>query len=256
MIKKKELLKTEIQFTQKQLKSLPAGELICSRNGKYYKWFHAKKEGYDYIPKRHRVFAEELALKKYLELHLEDCIKELKAVEQFLKKSVGDNSQAIKLLSDHSEIHNLLKSYLAPLSEELSNWQNEQYEKSSLHPEQLIHTTLSGNIVRSKSEALIDMNLYFHKLPFRYENPLEISGNIVYPDFTIRHPKTGDYYYWEHFGLMDNMEYRKKVGFKLQNYSWVGILPGVNLITTYEDSENPLPVQMIEKNIRHYFGDV
>ena len=86
----------------------------------------------------------------------------------------------------------------------------------------------------SKSEALIDMALFSHLIPFRYECELSLGTHILYPDFTIRHPKTDDIYYWEHFGLMDNPSYCQNVSFKLQQYSLNGIIPSIQLITTYE----------------------
>lgn len=121
------------------------------------------------------------------------------------------------------------------------------------HPEQLSIKTSSGHFVRSKSEALIDMALFSHRIPFRYECALTLGNNTFYPDFTIRHPKTGDTYYWEHFGLMDNSSYCRNVSLKLQQYSLNGIIPSIHLITTYETGEQPLNSELIEKIIDHYF---
>ena len=74
-----------------------------------------------------------------------------------------------------------------------------------------------------------------------------------YPDFTIRHPKTGEIIYWEHFGLMDDPSYYQKTFSKLQLYASYGIIPSINLITTYETQEHPLSADIVEKIVKHYF---
>ena len=57
--------------------------------------------------------------------------------------------------------------------------------------------------MRSKSEAMIAMSLYVQKIPYRYECELKLGSITLFPDFTIRHPETGEIFYWEHFGMMD-----------------------------------------------------
>ena len=76
-----------------------------------------------------------------------------------------------------------------------------------------------------------------------------------YPDFTIMHPKTGKLLYWEHFGLMDAPEYRDKAFRKLRIYADHGILPGINLITTYETRSHPLTYAEIDHQIQHLLDD-
>jgi len=68
---------------------------------------------------------------------------------------------------------------------------------------------------RYKSEVFIDMALFTNNIPFRYECALELGHSTLYPDFTIRHPKTGEICYWEHFGLMDDPSYRNYQGILL-----------------------------------------
>lgn len=140
-----------------------------------------------------------------------------------------------------------------PISKELQLWQNEAYTKNPHHPEQLCIKTFSGNIVRSKSEAFIDMVLFQNHIPFRYECALQLGKLTLYPDFTIRHPTTGSIYYWEHFGLMDDTSYRKKTIHKLNTYIQNEIIPSINLITTYETQEHPLSPSTVESIIDSYF---
>lgn len=127
------------------------------------------------------------------------------------------------------------------------------YETNHKYPELCIHKSISGNKVRSKSEALIDMLLYTHKIPFRYECALHLGETTLFPDFTLRHPVTGEIYYWEHFGKMDNPKYAQNVISKLRLYISTGILPGIHLITTYETSTKPLTSDTIERIIHEFF---
>ena len=129
---------------------------------------------------------------------------------------------------------------------------NAPYEQSNKHPDHLIHKTNSDYCVRSKSEALIDMILRKYKIPFRYECALEIDGFIMYPDFTLRHPHTGETFYWEHFGMMDDISYTRNAYNKLQIYASRGIIPSVNLIATFETKQNPLDIGTIEQVIENY----
>ena len=192
-------------------------------------------------------------MKKYLSLQLKNLLHEKTALDFYLRHHDSNAYQAEQSLVNSLEYKDLLSPVFTPLSEELQNWMNESYEKNDKHPENLIHHTYSGNYVRSKSEALIDMFLHKNKIPFRYECALRMNEVLLFPDFTIRHPKTGDTYYWEHFGMMDNPAYVKNVLSKLQCYISDGIIPSIQLITTYETKENPLVPETVEKTVEHYF---
>ena len=97
------------------------------------------------------------------------------------------------------------------------------------------------------------MFLYKNKIPFRYECLLQIGSISVFPDFTIRHPNTGNIFYWEHFGMIDNSEYCKNMLSKLQFYISNGIIPTIHLITTFETKDNPLSATTVEKIVEEYF---
>ena len=141
-------------------------------------------------------------------------------------------SPKAELLLKHPEYKALLSPNFRLLSEELSDWMDTPYERNPHHPEHLLHKSSSGNLVRSKSESIIDMLLYINIIPFRYECALQLDEMTLFPDFTIRHPKTGDVYYWEHFGLMDNPVYSQNVCSKLQLYATHNIFPSNGHIAT------------------------
>ena len=242
----------QINSLKKKLQELPAGKLICSKNQSRYKWYQSDGHSKTYIPKANRKLAEDLAAKKYLSLSLEDLEKERRAIQFYLDHH-APTGKAEKLLSESSEYQNLLTPYFTPLNQELADWMNSPYEHNPYHTEHVNHDSLSGNTLRSKAESMIDMLLYIHRIPFRYESPLQLKDKIIYPDFTIRHPQTGEFYYWEHFGMMDDPTYSKSAYLKLQQYNACGIVPSIQLITTYETSEHPLSTEQIQKIIEYYF---
>ena len=245
-------LDKQISQLQEQLQKFPNGKLICSRNGNRYKWYQSNGHQISYIRKKDHSLAEQLAIKKYLSYTLEDLISEKRAIQFYLAHHRTDVKKVESLLS-HPEFKRLLFPYFTPLSQELSEWMYATYPKNSKYPEQLIHKSSSGNLVRSKSEAMIDMLLHTNNLPFRYESLLQLDEITIFPDFTIRHPKTGEFFYWEHFGMMDNPSYSKKVSSKLDLYISHGIIPSIQLITTYETKDHPLSSETILQLIQQYF---
>lgn len=251
MLTKYHQLETQILDIQKQIENLPDGELSCAVNGNYYKWYQYIKPDTIYIPKDNRTLAKQLAYKKYLRALLEDLSHEKIAIRFYLKHHKPD-LKAPKILMK-PEYQRLLSDEFQPLSHDMSEWMHAPYERNTSHPEHLLHKCISGNLVRSKSESIIDMLLHINKIPFRYECALHLDNTTLYPDFTIRHPQTEEFYYWEHFGLMDNPIYAQNSFSKLQLYISHGIVPGSNLITTFETSDNPLDFQTVERIINLYF---
>lgn len=246
-------IETKIANLQSQIPQLPEGKLISTRSGKYSKWVISDGHKQTYLPKDQRPLAEKLAFKKYLLLQLDNLLHEKRAIDFYLKHHDLNAYQKEQSFINSQEYKELLSANFTPLSQELDNWMHAAYEKNNQYPEKLFHKTLSGNRVRSKSESWIASTLYKNKIPFRYECRLQLGDSFVYPDFTIRHPITGELFYWEHFGMMDNPVYSAKTFSKLQLYTSHGIIPTIHLITTFETKENPLSQEMVEKLVEHYF---
>lgn len=227
--------------------------MICSGKEPNCKWFQSDGHNKIYIPKKERTLAEKLAIKKYLLFLIEDLEKELKAINVYLKYYSESKGKAETLLTESSEFKNLLSPYFSPLSEQLDDWMKSPYEHNLKYPEHLVHKISADEFVRSKSEAMIGKILRTNHIPFRYENKLILNDIVLYPDFTIRHPKTGEYFYWEHFGRMDDTAYVKNVYTKLQLYTANQIYPSIQLITTYETKNEPLTFEMVEMLVNYYF---
>lgn len=247
-----ERLSQEINLLTTELKHLPPGKLIITKYQSRFKWYINNGAGLTYLPKAQKALAESLAKRKYLSLRLQELIHEKNAISLYLRHHSNDPNPSDELLNN-IPYHNLLSPYFEAFPETLKDWSTQPYQHNPAYPEQLIHISSSGNIVRSKSEAFIDNALYRSKIPFRYECALELNDITLYPDFTILHPETKKIIYWEHFGLMDNPSYFKNVFSKLQLYSSNNIIPTIDLITTYETKSHPLSMELVDRIINHYF---
>lgn len=246
-------IEKEIQTLYNQIEMLPSGMLLCKTSGKYTKWYTKNNEKLIYLKKNQRSLAEQLAIKKYLTLLLNDLLYEEKSLELYLSHHNTNTPRANQLLNQTSAYLELLDPHFKPFSIKVLEWINSTYEHNTKHPEHLIHKSLSGNTVRSKSETIIDMALFINKIPYRYECALYLDHLTFFPDFMIYHPLSSKIYYWEHFGMMDNPMYSKDVYNKLQVYNNHGYIPSINLITTFETKANPLTSDAVEKIIQHYF---
>lgn len=106
--------------------------------------------------------------------------------------------------------------------------------------ENLIHRTLQGEMVRSKSEVIIANRLFELKVEYAYEQPLIINETKRYPDFTIEDAESGRIFYWEHCGMLHVPSYKARWEKKLQWYKENGILP-------YEEGEGENGILIITR---------
>ena len=128
-------------------------------------------------------------------------------------------------------------------------WGNQDYPESMYHSEMKNKMTSNGTYVRSKSELLIYESLLNNGIPMHYDEEQIVNGIFIVPDFTFMDSR-GDLFYWEYFGMMDDSVYAKRNLKKLSDYYDAGIIPGDNLITTFDksDSINMAMIQAIINN--------
>ena len=243
----------EIEELENKISKLPDGKLVITKYKKYTKWYVSDGKELTYIPKKDKALAKKLALKKFFLIRLENKKQELYAIEQYLNAHDSESHSREQAYLNRSEIKELLPIKNPNLTEKLNEWMTESYIKNEFCPEHLIHDTSSGVKVRSKSEVLIEMVLSKYNIPFRYECQLILGEHVFYPDFTIMHPKTGKIYYWEHNGMMDDQAYSKHAFKKIQHYISYGVMPGEQLITTYENRNHPLSIEVVERIVREMF---
>ena len=85
ILKEKMRLEKQVNDLQSQIEELPVGKLICASNRKWQKWYVSDGHTSTYLPKKERVTAEKLALKKYLLQQLENATHELQAIQLYLQ---------------------------------------------------------------------------------------------------------------------------------------------------------------------------
>lgn len=254
LLREKQRLEQMIDFVEKKLPELPDGQLNCAgtvENPKAYQYVNAAKH---YIPKDNTPLIKNLAIKKYFTAQLSDFRRKLKGIRYYLKTNDPALDKAPKLLQKESRYCEFIAPLFRPKAQDLAAWAEEAYPKYTKYPGQLKHETVKGLKVRSKAEAMIAMQLWEHRIPFRYEEEISL-GATVHPDFTLRHPTTGDTVYWEHFGRADDPNYRNNALQKLQRYSDYGIFPPDRLIVTWETTAHPLLLSEIQWHIQQFLSD-
>lgn len=114
------------------------------------------------------------------------------------------------------------------------------------------HETISGIYVRSKSEVIIANTLTSYGIPFSYEERFPVltsDGKKIYPDFKIKCPDAFRII-WEHWGMLQNLDYCKNQMQKLHTYNNEGYVLGKNLIITADDNNGGCNAQLIDQIVR------
>ena len=116
------------------------------------------------------------------------------------------------------------------------------------HPENLIHRTERGDMVRSKSEAIIANTLNNLGIDYRYEYPIEgrMRLGIRRPDFVIFDVSKKPLL-WEHLGMLNDPDYQARWKSKLEWYEMNGFSTGVDLFITRDEANGGLDSQRIRK---------
>ncbi len=109
-----------------------------------------------------------------------------------------------------------------------------------------IYQTLSGDMVRSKSEVIIANILFERGIPFEYEKCLSVDGKSYSPDFSIT--RNGCTLFWEHLGLLEQDDYNNDWNEKRAMYE--AHFPD-QLITTVESA---VLSREAEDVVNQYFG--
>lgn len=259
MFREKDIQK-EIETLESQLRSV-SSELIkiCPlvpeeaslrviRHGEGYQYFmrhRGSKPTGDYIQKKNKKIAEALAqieydrkliknIKQRIEGLKQLCFIPLDPFDHTLEQMVLGKRELIKLhrVSDETFIH---------------EWKNADYTRLGFDEKAPEYYTRQGLRVRSKSEVIIADILDDMSIPFLYEKPLQIGSGTVHPDFTLLNIRERRELYWEHFGMMDDMEYRNSAFQKIRRYE--SMYRRSSLIWTFETERFPLNTKAIRNMI-------
>ena len=238
-----------------QLMECPEGSLTCQTKGERVYYYHQKNGKTSYIKKKDIKLAEQLAQKEYLEK-----AKRLLQIQIGTLKQFGEdyNDTAIEQIYDEfpHERKQLIEPLMGSAQKKLKEWSEETYEPYNAYPEYKIYETDRGEMVRSKSEVIIANLLYKHRkdLDYKYERPLRLQAKngeeiTIHPDFTIINKHTGEIYYYEHAGKMDDPKYATDFVKKMELYMANNIWQGKELLVTYEAAGAPLSTQCVRKMV-------
>lgn len=137
---------------------------------------------------------------------------------------------------------------------DLKSWGKRPRRTSNYLQEQKSQRTIDGINVRSKSEVILANSFIARGIPYVYEEMRKINGQWFAPDFILVSPLDHREIIWEHFGLLNDPEYRKQFEWKIEQYIAAGYIPGVNLIMTFDDKDGNIDSLMIERTLDLWFG--
>lgn len=250
--------KRKLQEYKREIVKLPDGLLSASeRNGKRYFTRIQKVRGRrvtQYLGDATHPEVQVLQKKYFLEKSIKIIKENIGLMEGFLDKygSIDPNLLEKQFPKAYQALPETCFDAAGVF--DLESWGNMPYIKSAGHPENLTHITAKGDKVRSKSEVIIANALRARRLSYRYEEKTKINGYTKAPDFKILDPRTNQIVYWEHCGMMSDYEYFKGAFQRVRDYIQQGIIPGVNLILTFDDVDGNIDSLMIERTIDLWFG--
>lgn len=141
---------------------------------------------------------------------------------------------------------------IEPEDSYIAKWLSNHPGQQNLFPEEGLYQTNRGEMVRSKSEKIIADALDKYNVPYQYEPMLELGYNTIYPDFVVLNLRTRKTIYWEHLGIVSDIEYATKNFKKIQGYEKNDYLLGRDLIITMESAKAPIDVKLVEKKIKEF----
>jgi len=252
------LLESILPKLRNELRGMPEGKLRLSRRKgeqQYYRVLNANDlQVRKYIRNSNPKLVQSLGQKHYLELLIRAVEVELGEIERVLKR--GTLMSSDRVFAGLNEARRaLVTPYLLDDETYAEMWQKSSFVPSDYHTEALIYPTRRGEMVRTKSEAMIADMYYDLDIPYKYECPVLLADKKTskYPDFTLLHRKMRKVFYHEHLGMLDDSGYLKDNMIKLAQYRKIGIYTGNNLILTHEIPGSPLDMRVLRKNTMELF---
>ncbi len=227
---------------KRELGHFPEGSLRISSTKRQTRYYRVKEDGDsagEYIPAAEKTLVKALAQKDYNARFLREADKEMRALEAAAARLSDLNEDKAFAGLPHKR-RKLVEPYIMTDEIFVRTWQEKEYKKCWYMPEKKVYATRRGEMVRSKSEAMLADILNEKSIPYRYEQELVLpNGKTRYPDFTLLNKRTREVFYLEHFGLLDDEMYRRDCLDKLDEYAENGIFLGKNLLITYDSADDP-----------------
>lgn len=227
-----------------KLKYLPEGCLTYKTIGERRAYYHVqnKTRKQSYIDKKNRSLIESLKMRKHFEVLVERLITNIKGQERLLRSYQPYTHEAIQ-----ADVPKAYKFEEPNFSQQSKGGTVKKFK------DQPLHTTQTGEIVRSKTEVMIVESLSRANIQFEYERPLDLkkedgTPKTIFPDFTLE-TKYGEHIFWEHFGKLDDPTYRAHALEKLELYMRNNIMPSINLLITAEGEGGAIDTSTIQRTV-------
>lgn len=242
-----------IAFCEEYLAKCPDGRLRINKRGDLIYYYHVtvdgKKGG---IRITDTSIAETLAQKSYMKFLLKTAREEQRVLNELLNHYETNSLESV-YDSYSDDRKSLIRPFSLPDQAYIDKWLNTPYIHKEFKEGTPVFTTLKGERVRSKSEQLIADRLYLRGIPYKYECPLIINGQVFHPDFTILRVSDRQVVYYEHLGRMDDPDYASDTVNKIKIYELNGYVIGANRFTTMESSTCPLDIRIVDTMIDKLF---
>ena len=250
---RREIIAKLLELSEEKVKSFPDGRIKVKhrKSGIYY---YLTNEGNEdvFIPCENNHLIEDLIQKNYLEKVIKVSEQEIAVLKRFESQYPEVLAEDIyESLSDDRKIH--VKPIVLTDEQFVEKWQNRPYTPKPFKQGDSYFETLRGERVRSKSEVIIADRLFTSGIPYKYECPLVVGKNTIYPDFTLLRVSDRKILYLEHNGKVGDQVYGDDMVDRLNKYTLAGIYQGDRLFMTFESANRPLDVRVVDKMINDLF---
>lgn len=256
------IVKGYILQAERSYKSRPEGTLIVSERPKSVQYYHQLAGGGKYkrthLHKTQDKTIRRLAQAEYDGAFLKEAYSLLNELEALAR--LGAERSAMVMYDALSRPYEILRKvrkelvtpYVLPREEYIKKWLTAPYHQKGINSDISAFMTENEERVRSKSEKIIADKLYHMGIPYHYEEQLVLGGVTVHPDFTILDSRERTVCYYEHFGMMQNLEYCRNALSKMAMYEKAGYRLGREFFCTFESEDNPLDVRVLESVFRAF----
>lgn len=256
LVDRKRQLEQFIRAAEARMKEAPEGSVRIIKHWSGHQFYHrldSNNSSGVYIPASEFEKARALIQKKYDLKMLAVCREQLALIDHFLNKYDPD---AIKrIYAKSGEVRKqFIQAAELPDEDFRAEWRAVSYDGKEFREGAAEHYTLRGERVRSKSEVMIANALFRAGIDYRYEAPLLLGSQLVYPDFTILRMADRKTLFWEHAGLIDDADYRNDLLSRIVIYEENGFFSGEDLILTAETQKRPLNIRDVQRVVNHYFS--
>lgn len=234
--------KVSTELTELKKKVPDGSRLHAAKHGNEYQYYirwNGPQREREYIRKERMDEAKTLAQIEYYEKLSGILQRDIKCLNVLKETWSGDPFNWVEENMSRGK-YNLVTPIYCNDASFIQEWKEQIYEKMPFKEDSPEFYTRQGVRVRSKSEMIIADMLDEMQIPFLYEKPLKLGTWTIHPDFTLLDINNRREIYWEHFGMMDDMDYRNDAFLKMRKYEECGFYQGDRLIWTFETGRLPI----------------